>query len=58
MRTVGMGVSSKSVADEKMLAEIADLRAENVALKQEITDLRVKKVTKKTKTEDQDPVGE
>lgn len=58
MRTVGMGVSSKSEGDKKLLAEIADLKAENAALTQEIEDLKAKKVPKKTKAEDQDPVEE
>ena len=61
MRTVGMGVSSKSEEGKKLLAEITDLKAENVALKQEITDLKAKKAkkaTKKTKAEDQDPAEE
>ena len=44
MRTVGMGVSSKSEGDKKLLAEI--------------TDLKAKKATKKTKAEDQDPAEE
>jgi hypothetical protein len=58
MRTVGMGVSSKSEEDKKLLEEITDLKAENAALKQEITDLKAKKVPKKTKAEDQDPAEE
>nr|DAM26565.1 MAG TPA: coiled-coil domain-containing protein [Caudoviricetes sp.] len=58
MRTVGMGVSSKSEEGKKLLAEITDLKAENVALKQEITDLKAKKATKKTKEEDQNPAEE
>ena len=45
MRTVGMGVSSKSEEGKKLLAEITDLKAENVA-------------TKKTKEEDQNPAEE
>ena len=44
MRTVGMGVSSKREEDKKLLAEI--------------TDLKAKKVPKKTKAEDQDPAEE
>lgn len=58
MRTVGMGVSSKSEEDKKLLAEITELKAENVALKHEITDLKAKKVPKKTKAEDQDSAEE
>lgn len=51
MRTVGMGVSSKSEEDKKLLEEITDLKAENA-------DLKAKKVPKKTKAEDQDPAEE
>lgn len=58
MRTVGMGVSSKSEEDKKLLTEITDLKAENAALKQEIVDLKAKKVPKKTKAEDQDSAEE
>lgn len=54
MRTVGMGVSPKSEADKKLISEIADLKAENAALKQEIADLKAKKVSKKAKAEEQD----
>ena len=44
--------------DVALKQEIEDLKAENVALKQEIEDLKAKKVSKKAKAEDQDPVEE
>ena len=55
MRTVGMGAIPKDAA---LKQEIADLKAETAALTQEIEDLKSKKVPKKTKAEDQDPVEE
>lgn len=57
MRSVGMGAVPKSDEDKKLLAEIAELKAENAALKQEIAELKVKKSTRKGKAEE-DPVAE
>jgi cell division protein FtsB len=57
MKTVGMGVIPENGEDKNLLAEIADLKAENAALKQEIADLKAKKSNRKGKAED-DPVTE
>lgn len=60
MRSVGMGAMPDNEEDKKLLAEIADLKAENAALKQEIADLKAKKSTRKGKTDSaaEDPVAE
>lgn len=57
MRSVGMGTVPQNGEDKKLLVEIADLKAENAALKQEIADLKAKKSTRKTKVEE-DPAAE
>lgn len=57
MRSVGMGAMPQNGEDKKLLVEIADLKAENAALKQEIADLKAKKSTRKTKVEE-DPAAE
>lgn len=57
MRSVGMGAMPQNGEDKKLFAEIADLKAENAALKQEIADLKAKKSTRKTKVEE-DPTAE
>lgn len=62
MRTVGMGAIHKDAALKQEIAtlkaENTQLEAENAALKQEIEDFKAKKVSKKTKAEDQDPTEE
>ncbi len=57
MRSVGMGAMPDNGEDNKLLAEIAELKAENTALKQEIAELKAKRSTKKGKTEE-DPAAE
>lgn len=51
MRTVGMGAMPQNEEDKKLLAEIAELKAENAALKQEIAELKAKRAPKKGKAE-------
>ena len=59
MRSVGMGAMPEAGADKKLLDEIAELKAENAALKQEIADLKTKKTTKRGKAETvEDPAVE
>ena len=59
MRTVGMGAMPQNEDDKKLLAEIAELKAENAALKQEIADLKAKRAPKKGKAEvTENPVEE
>lgn len=43
MRTVGMGVLPENEEDQKLLAEIAGLKNENVTLKQELAELKAEK---------------
>lgn len=50
MRTVGMGTVPKE-EDQKLLAEIAELKAEKAALEQELAELKAKKSPKKEKAE-------
>ena len=57
MRTVGMGAMPDNGEDKKLIAEIAELKAENAALKQEIAELKVKRAARKGKTEE-DPAAE
>lgn len=59
MKTVGMGVIPENGEDKKLLAEIAELKAENAALKQEIAELKAKRAPKKGKAEvTENPVEE
>lgn len=51
MRSVGMGATPEGGAERKLLDEIAELKAENAALKQEIADLKPKKAVKRGKAE-------
>ena len=51
MRRVGMGAMPENEEDKKLLAEIAELKAENAFLKQQIAELKAKKTPKKGKTE-------
>lgn len=53
MRSVGMGAVAKGDEDKKLLAEIANLKAENAALKQEIADLKAKRSSRKGKVEEE-----
>lgn len=53
MRSVGMGAVAKGDEDKKLLAEIANLKAENAALKQEIADLKAKRSSRKGKAEEE-----
>lgn len=57
MRSVGMGAMPDNGEDKKLIVEIAELKAENTALKQEIAELKAKRSTKKGKTEE-DPAAE
>lgn len=57
MRSVGMGAMPDNGEDKKLIAEIAELKAENAALKQEIAELKVKRSVRKGKTEE-DPAAE
>lgn len=54
MRSVGMGTMPEERADKKFLDEIAELKTENAALKQEIAELKVKRSARKGKTETMD----
>lgn len=51
MRRVGMGAMPENEEDKKLLAEIAELKAENASLKQQIAELKAKKTPKKGKAE-------
>ena len=58
MRTVGMGVAPEN-EDQELYAENAAQKAENAALRQEITELRAKKSNKKGKDDlAEEPVTE
>lgn len=57
MRSVGMGAMPDNGEDKMLIAEIAELKAENAALKQEIAELKVKRSARKGKTEE-DPAAE
>ena len=50
MRTVGMGTAPKE-ENQKLLAEIAELKAEKSALEQELAGVKAKRVSKKEKVE-------
>lgn len=50
MRTVGMGTAPKE-ENQKLLSEIAELKAEKTALEQELVGLRAKRVSKKERDE-------
>lgn len=60
MRSVGMGAMPDNEEDKKLLKEIADLKAENTVLKQELANLKAKKPSKKGRAETvaDDPVTE
>lgn len=51
MRSVGMGAMPEDGAGKKLFRELAELKAENAALKRELAELKPKKVAKKGKAE-------